>query len=177
MHVGLQLFLIVFDNLDIVGIAFVTDSCYQWLTYGTQLTYRTVPLEGTVRQKKPRIKYKDIQAAAIAPRPPSYPPWMPQRAQQDACISNAPLVYDETAVQAHEEMIFNKWKVRENEHTLRKYLVASGSRGAWNAFVAGEARRLRDAGRSVSDPGIDNLVRQCPNGSSAQGTISTHGKS
>ena len=146
-----------------------------YLRHTAYLPHRALGGDGAA--KKPRIKYKDIQAAAIAPRPPSYPPWMPQRAQQDACISNAPLVYDETAVQAHEEMIFNKWKERENEHTLRKYLVASGSRGAWNAFVAGEARRLRDAGRSVSDPGIDNLVRQCPNGSSAQGTISTHGKS
>ena len=79
-------------------------------------------------------------------------------------------------MQAHEEMILSKWKERETEHTLRKYLVASGSRGAWNAFVAGEACRLRDAGRSVSDLCIDNLVRQCPNGSSAQGTISIHGK-
>ena len=36
----------LFDILDIVVIAFVTDSCYQWLTYGTQLTYRTVPIGG-----------------------------------------------------------------------------------------------------------------------------------
>ena len=31
-----------FDIFDIVVIDFVTDSCFQWLTYGAQLPYRTV---------------------------------------------------------------------------------------------------------------------------------------
>ena len=31
-----------FDIFDIVLIDFVTDSCFQWLTYGAQLPYRTV---------------------------------------------------------------------------------------------------------------------------------------
>ena len=40
-----------FDIFDIVVIDFVTDPCFQWLTYGAQLPYRTVSWEATVRLK------------------------------------------------------------------------------------------------------------------------------
>ena len=78
-----------------------------YLRRTASLSHRVIGGDGAAKRRR-------TTAAAIVPRPPIYPPpLIPQQAQQDACISNAPLVYDETAVQAHEEMIFDKWKERE----------------------------------------------------------------
>ena len=70
-----------------------------YLRRTASLSHRVIGGDGAAKRRR-------TTAAAIVPRPPIYPPPLtPQQAQQDACISIPSLVYDETAVQAHEEMI------------------------------------------------------------------------
>ena len=72
-----------------------------YLRRTASLSHRVIGGDGAAKRRR-------TTAAAIVPRPPIYPPPLtPHQAQQDACISIPSLVYDETAVQAHEEMIFN----------------------------------------------------------------------